>query len=275
MPPKKKVIKEKKQKKVKQKQKQSQSQKVIINLNEVKTKPKRTRKKTTNKNIKFNEISSGAMPEGWAKYGAQEREENTLRGNLNEVQNKLLTIKNVENPVNNDERNERIAKIEEGMKNMFVTGNNSIQDLYSKFDQIGDFTNKTKFQNPVKEEQKKQSQSIYPIKKKDDEAKIFIQDDDNTYNMYIAKETKKEEPNKFDNIAKSKRIFKSHYAQQNQPDDEKQAPPFIINQSNFLENYKKMSSPQSKVKGRPKKYLTEEEQKKKKSEDNRKYREKF
>jgi hypothetical protein len=36
-----------------------------------------------------------------------------------------------------------------------------------------------------------------------------------------------------------------------------------------------MSSPQSKVKGRPKKYLTEEELKKKKSEDNKKYREKM
>ena len=165
MPPKKKVIKEKKEKKIKQKQTQSQSQKVIINLNEVKTKQKRTRKKTANKNIKFNEIATGAMPEGWSKYGAQERETNTLRGNLNEVQNKLLTIKNVENPVNNpvnnDERNERIAKIEEGMKNIFIGGNNTFRDLYSKFDQIGDFTNKTKFQNPVKEEQKKQSQPIY------------------------------------------------------------------------------------------------------------------
>ena len=36
-----------------------------------------------------------------------------------------------------------------------------------------------------------------------------------------------------------------------------------------------MSSPQTKVIGRPKKYLTEEELKKKKSEDNRKYREKM
>ena len=200
MPPKKKVIKEKKEKKIKQKQTQSQSQKVIINLNEVKTKQKRTRKKTANKNIKFNEIATGAMPEGWSKYGAQERETNTLRGNLNEVQNKLLTIKNVENPVNNpvnnDERNERIAKIEEGMKNIFIGGNNTFRDLYSKFDQIGDFTNKTKFQNPVKEEQKKQSRPFYPIKKKDEE-KIFIEDDDDNYNMYIAKETKKEEPNSF------------------------------------------------------------------------------
>ena len=110
MPPKKKVIKEKKEKKIKQKQKQSQSQRVTINLNEVKTKPKRTRKKATNKNIKFNEIATGATPERLTKYGAQERETNTLRGNLNEVQNKLLTIKNVENPVNNDERNNRIAK---------------------------------------------------------------------------------------------------------------------------------------------------------------------
>ena len=144
MPAKKKVIKEKKQKKVKQKHSQSQSQKVIINLNEVKNKPKRTRKKSTNKNIKFNEISTASMPAGWAKYGAQDdREANTLRGNLNEVQNKLLSIKNVENPVNNDERNERIAKIEEGIKNMFIGGNNTFRDLYSKFDQIGDFTSKT------------------------------------------------------------------------------------------------------------------------------------
>jgi len=277
MPPKKKVIKEKKEKKIKQKQSQSQSQKVIINLNEVKTKPKRTRKKTTNKNIKFNEISAGAMPEGWAKYGAQERETNTLRGNLNEIQNKLLTIKNVENPVNNpvnnDERNERIAKIEEGMKNMFISGNTAFGELYSKIDNIGDFSNKTKFTNPVKQEQKKQSQPIYPIKKKDEE-KIFIEDDDDSYNMYIAKAKKKDEPKKFDNIEKSKRIFKSHYAQQNQPDDEKQAPPFIINQSNYSENYKKMSSPQSKVIGRPKKYQTDEELKKKKAEDNKKYRDK-
>jgi hypothetical protein len=126
MATKKKVIKEKKQKKVKQKQSQSQSQKVIINLNEVKNKPKRTRIKTTNKNIKFNEISKTAMPAGWVKYGAQdEREANTLRGNLNEVQNKLLSIKNVENPVNNDERNNRIAKIEEGMKNMIIVLKNS------------------------------------------------------------------------------------------------------------------------------------------------------
>jgi len=178
MATKKKVIKEKKQKKVKQKQSQSQSQKVIINLNEVKNKPKRTRRKSTNKNIKFNEISKTAMPAGWVKYGAQDdREANTLRGNLNEVQNKLLSIKNVENPVNNDERNERIAKIEEGMKIMRIGGNNAFRDLYSKFDQIGDFTNKTKFKSPVKEEEKKQSQPIYPIKKKDNEP-IFIPNDE-------------------------------------------------------------------------------------------------
>ena len=148
---KKKVIKEKKQKKITQKQ--SQSQKVIINLNEVKTKPKR--KKATNKNIKFNEISQNAIPAGWSKYGVQdERETNTLRGKLNDVHNKLLTIKNVENPVNSDERNNRIAKIEEGMKNMFVNGNNAINDLYSKFDNRGDFSNKSNFSNPFKEEQK-------------------------------------------------------------------------------------------------------------------------
>ena len=35
-------------------------------------------------------------------------------------------------------------KKEEGMKNMFVSGNNEITDLYLKFDNIGDFTNKSK-----------------------------------------------------------------------------------------------------------------------------------
>ena len=80
----------------------------------------------------------------------------------------------------------------------------------------------------------------------------FFEDDENSYNMYIAKETKKEESKIF-NMNKSKSVFKSYYSQQNQADDEKQAPPFIINQSNYSENYKKMSSPQSKVIGRPKK----------------------
>ena len=30
---------------------------------------------------------------------------------------------------------------------MFITGNNTFGELFSKLDQIGDFTNKTKFQN--------------------------------------------------------------------------------------------------------------------------------
>lgn len=165
MPPKKKVIKEKKQKKIKQKQKQTQSQKVIINLNEVKTKPKR--KKATNKNIKFDEISTNDMGPGWAKYGApDDREINTLRGKLIDVENKLLSIKNVENPVNSD--SSRMLKIEEGMKNMALRGYNAIEDLYSKFDNIGDFSNKTNFRNPVKEQQKTQSQPIYSIMKEED-----------------------------------------------------------------------------------------------------------
>jgi hypothetical protein len=54
------------------------------------------------------------------------------------------------------------------MKNMFVSGNNAIEDLYSKFDNIGDFSNKTNFKNPVKEQQKKQSQPIYSIMKEED-----------------------------------------------------------------------------------------------------------
>ena len=165
MPPKKKVIKEKKQKKVKQKQSQSQSQKVIINLNEVKTKPKRTRKKATNKNIKFNEISTNDMGPGWAKYGApDEREINTLRGKLTDVENKLLSIKNVENPVNSDER-DRILKIEEGMKNMIVNGGNAINDLYSKYDNIGDFSNKKNLKIQLKKN-KKHNHKKFTLKEK-------------------------------------------------------------------------------------------------------------
>ena len=183
MPPKKKVIKEKKQKKVKQKQKQSQSQKVIINLNEVKTKPKRTRKKATNKNIKFDDISTNEMPAGWVKYGATDhRETDTLKGKINDLENKLLTSKPAENPVNSAER-ERILKIEEGMKNMFVSGNNSIRDLYSKFDQMG----KSNFRNSIKEEEKQQSQPMY--------------------------NTQKESSKGFDE-EKSRQIFKTHYKEE-------------------------------------------------------------
>ena len=86
-----------------------------LNKSKSKTKTKRKRKKTTNKNIKFNEISQNVMPAGWTKYGAQDdRETNTLRGNLNDVQNKLLSIKNIENPVNTDRA--RMLKIERRAK---------------------------------------------------------------------------------------------------------------------------------------------------------------
>ena len=148
---------------------------------------KEQEKETTNKNFKFNDISTNKMPAGWSKYGApDEREINTLKGKLNDVENKLLTNRPVENPVNNTER-DRILKIEEGMKNMFVSGNNAIGDLYSKFDQIGDFTNKSKFRNPVKEEEKQQTQQIYNIEK--------------------------ESPKGFDE-AKSRQIFKTHYKEE-------------------------------------------------------------
>ena len=102
------------------------------------------------------------MPEGWVKYAPQDdREINTLRGNLTNVENKLLTIKNAENPVNSNSQQERILKIEVVLKNMFVSGNNAFSDLYSKFDSIGDFTLKNKLKNPVKEEEKKQNKPIY------------------------------------------------------------------------------------------------------------------
>jgi hypothetical protein len=156
--PKVKIRKDKKTKVMKQ----TQSQKVIINLNEVKTKnTKKTKQPRNKKGMSFKEISTNPMPEGWVKYGPQDdREINTLRGNLTNIGNKLLTIQNAENPVNNNNQ-ERILKIEEGLKNMFVNGNNTFSDLYSKFDSIGDFTLKTKLKNPVKEDEKKQAKPIY------------------------------------------------------------------------------------------------------------------
>ena len=133
MPPKKKVIKEKKQKKVKQKQSQSQSQKVIINLNEVKTKPKR--KANNNKNI----LSD--MSAGFIKYSPQDyREINTLNAKLTDVENKLLNIKNVKNPVNNN-------------------SNPPIHNLYSRNDNIGDWHNSKQFKDYKKQEEQKQNKT--------------------------------------------------------------------------------------------------------------------
>ena len=131
MPPKKKVIKEKKEKKIKQKQ--TQSQKVIINVNAVKNKPTRTRK--TSKNT-TNDISTGFI-----KYAPQDdREINTLKGKLIDVENKLLSIKNVKNPVNNN----------------YIPPN---RDLFSTSDNIGDWHNSKLFKDHKKQEEEKQKKN--------------------------------------------------------------------------------------------------------------------
>ena len=171
------------------------------------------------------------MPAGWTKYGVQDdREINTLRGNLNDVQNKLLSIKNVENPVNSDER-DRILKIEEGMKNMFVIGKNAIGDLYSKFDNRGDFSNKSKFRNPVKEEQKTQSQKIYierenPMNVEKPKPKSSTSEYRNSYYENVTKPIKK--------AAKFKKSMGEHYDKNSSNVSDKDSKPFIETEKTFL-----------------------------------------
>ena len=90
MPPKKKI----KKPPVKQKQKQSQSQKVIINLQDVK-KTKSTRRKQVKKQTEQNII-----PRGWNVYSTPDRREiDEIRGQLINVQNKLVNPKVSKNEV--------------------------------------------------------------------------------------------------------------------------------------------------------------------------------
>ena len=133
MPPKKKV-----KKPVKQKQKQTQSQKVIINLQDVK-KTKSTRRKPVKKQTEQNII-----PRGWNVYSTPDRREiDEIRGQLINVQNKLISAKPLKNEVG------RPIK------------------YYSREDNIGDFSNKMKFvDNQKKEQQKQQKNVLKDIRKK-------------------------------------------------------------------------------------------------------------
>ena len=129
MPPKKKV----KKPPVKQKQKQSQSQKVIINLQDLKTKSSTRRRKPVKKQTEQNII-----PRGWNVYSTPDRREiDEIRGQLINVQNKLV--------------NPKVSKNEVGREAV---------KYYSREDNIGDFSNKMKFVDNEKKEQEKQSRNL-------------------------------------------------------------------------------------------------------------------
>ena len=153
MPPKKKV----KKPPVKQKQKQSQSQKVIINLQDVKKTKSTRRRKAVKKQQEQNII-----PRGWNVYSTPDRREiDEIRGQLINVQNKLISAKPLKNAV----------------------GREAVK-YYSREDNIGDFSNKMKFEDNEKKEQKKQQQNILKdirkkgeIKKQEQEQFGMFQED--------------------------------------------------------------------------------------------------
>ena len=144
MPPKKKV----KKPPVKQKQKQSQSQKVIINLQDVK-KTKSTRRKPVKKQTEQNII-----PRGWNVYSTPDRREiDEIRGQLINVQNKLVNPKPLKNEV----------------------GRQPVK-YYSREDNIGDFSNKMKFEDNEKKEQEKQSRNLQGFLLKEKQKKPILKE---------------------------------------------------------------------------------------------------
>ena len=144
MPPKKKV----KKPPVKQKQKQSQSQKVIINLQDLKTKSS-TRRKPVKKQTEQNII-----PRGWNVYSTPDRREiDEIRGQLINVQNKLV--------------NPKVSKNEVGREPV---------RYYSRDDNIGDFSNKMKFEDNEKKEQEKQSRNLQGFLIKEKQKKPILKE---------------------------------------------------------------------------------------------------
>ena len=128
-------------------------------------------------------------------------------------------------------------KIEEGMKNMFVNGNNAIHDLYSKFDQIGDFSNKAKFRNPVKEEQKQQSQPIYIQSPNKVDTKSYSQ---SYYQRVTKPKNEAKKMKKKEQIFKEEDIIKDLEQQNNLNKD-------IITQSKIFDLSKKLKDEQKQT----------------------------
>ena len=125
--------------KIKQKQTQKQSQNVIVNIHETKKKPI-TRRRNNNKKEEINNTSSAvyAIPDN--------RAIDTLRGELNETKNKLLSIKNTPNMVN---QREDIENINNNLRALTEEGRRYFGDIYSRIGTI-DETNKRNFTNPEK-----------------------------------------------------------------------------------------------------------------------------
>ena len=136
----KKVVKLKKKKAVKQKQKQkqSQTQKVIINISDIKKAKPSKRTKSVKKSVN-NAETQNVFPRGWNVYSTPDtRQIDELRGQLINVQNKLI------NPVMSANQ----------------VGRSSVGS-YSLNDNIGDFSNETKFVDNKQKEQEKQQQPLY------------------------------------------------------------------------------------------------------------------
>ena len=108
--------------KIKQKQTQKQSQNVIVNIHETKKKPI-TRRRNNNKKEEINNTSSAvyAIPDN--------RAIDTLRGELNETKNKLLSIKNTPNMVN---QREDIENINNNLRLLSEEGNEMFGDIYKR-----------------------------------------------------------------------------------------------------------------------------------------------
>ena len=125
--------------KIKQKQTQKQSQKVIVNIHETKKKPTTRRKNNTKKEEEITNNGSGAV------YAIPDnRAIDTLRGELNETKNKLLTITNTPNMVN---QKEDIENINNNLRALTNEGREYFGDIYNRLRTI-DETNKLSFTNP-------------------------------------------------------------------------------------------------------------------------------
>ena len=120
-------------------------------------KTKSTRRKQVKKQTEQNII-----PRGWNVYSTPDRREiDEIRGQLINVQNKLISAKPLKNEV----------------------GREAVK-YYSREDNIGDFSNKMKFVDNEKKEQKKQQQNILKdirkkgeIKKQEQEQFGMFQED--------------------------------------------------------------------------------------------------
>jgi hypothetical protein len=132
--------------KIKQKQTQKQSQKVIVNIHETKKKQTTRRKNNTKKEEEITNNGSGAV------YAIPDnRAIDTLRGELNETKNKLLTITNTPNMVN---QNDEITGINNNLRALSQEGNRFFGDIYKRLGNL-DGENRRNFTNPSKEEELK------------------------------------------------------------------------------------------------------------------------